>query len=397
VSTTSPTDVYFDPYDVTIYADPYPVYRRLREDAPLYYNEKYDFFALSRFDDVDPGLADRSTFISSHGDVLEAIKDDIKGPPGFFIFEDAPEHTVHRGLLSRVFTPKTVSVLEPQIRRFCADALDPLVGSDRIDFIADLGAQMPMRAIGMLLGIPEEDQQAVRESADERMRTEPGKPRDYATTMSTGTQFAEYVDWRVEHPSDDLMTELLNTEFQDHTGTIRTLTRDEILVFVSLLAAAGNETTNRLIGWTGKVLSDHPHQRRELVADRSLIPNAVEEILRYEPPAHGIARYVSRDVEYYGRTVPEGNAIVFLVAAANRDDRRFADGDRFDIHRRIARHLTFGYGAHHCLGAALARLEGRIALEELLERFPDWEVDLDDARLASSSVRGWDALPAFVR
>ena len=168
-----------------------------------------------------------------------------------------------------------------------------------------------------------------------------------------------------------------------------------MLVYVNLLATAGNETTNRLIGWTGKLLSDHPDQRRALVADPSGIPNAIEEILRYEPPAPHVARCTSRDVELHGRRIPDGSAVLFLVGAANRDDRRFPDGDRFDVGRRFGHHLTFVYGAHFCVGAALARLEGRVALEELLARFPDWQVDMDRAELASTStVRGWETLPA---
>jgi cytochrome P450 len=193
------------------------------------------------------------------------------------------------------------------------------------------------------------------------------------------------------------MTELINAEFEDETGTTRRLTREEILVYVNLLSAAGNETTNRLIGWTGKLLSDHPDQRRELAANPSRIPNAIEEILRFEPPAPHVARYVDRDVEIHGQTVPAGSAMLLLVGAANRDERRFPDGERFDVQRQIGHHLTFVYGAHFCLGAALARLEGRVALEAVLERFPDWEVDTDNAKLASTStVRGFETLPVFI-
>jgi cytochrome P450 len=192
------------------------------------------------------------------------------------------------------------------------------------------------------------------------------------------------------------MTELLRAEFEDETGKVRRLAREEILTYVNVLAGAGNETTGRLIGWAGKLLADHPDQRRQLVEDRSLIPNAIEEILRYEPPAPHVARYVARDVEVHGRTVAEGNVMLLLIAAANRDDRRHPDGDRFDIHRHVDQHLTFSHGIHFCLGAALARLEGRVALEEVLQRFPAWELDRDGARLASTStVRGWETLPVF--
>jgi cytochrome P450 len=208
--------------------------------------------------------------------------------------------------------------------------------------------------------------------------------------------FADYIDWRADHPSDDLMTEMLNAEFEDETGTTRRLRREEILTYLTVIAGAGNETTTRLIGWAGKVLAEHPDQRRQLVGDGSLVPNAIEELLRFEPPAPHVARYVARDAEHYGRKVPEGSVMMFLVGAANRDDRRHPDGDRFDIHRNIGPHLTFGFGIHFCLGAALARLEGRIALEEVLKRFPEWEVDWDHARLSpTSTVRGWETLPTF--
>jgi cytochrome P450 len=394
---TNTSDVSYDPYDVEINADPYPVFRRLREEAPLYYNEQYDFFAVSRYEDVERGLVDRQTYISGRGAVLELIKANMQFPLGVFIFEDPPVHTVHRGLLSRVFTPKRVAALEPKIRRFCAECLDPLIGAGRFDFVADLGAQMPMRVIGMLLGIPEQDQEAIRDHVDAALRTEAGEPMKKAQDdFLGGAIFADYIDWRAEHPSDDLMTELLNVEFEDETGTKRRLTREEILTYVNVLAGAGNETTTRLIGWSGKVLAEHPDQRRQLIEDPSLIPNAIEEILRFEPPAPHIARYVTRDVAHYGQTVPKGSSMLFLVGSANRDDRRYSEGDRFDIHRNVGQHLTFGFGAHFCLGAALARLEGRVALEEVLKRFPEWDVDRDNAKLATTStVRGWETLPVF--
>ena len=392
------SDVYYDPYDFDIDADPYPVFKRLRDEAPLYYNERYDFYAVSRYDDVERGLVDAKRFISGRGGILEIIKANIQLPSGTLIFEDPPAHTIHRSLLSRVFTPRRVAALEPKIREFCARSLDPLVGSGGFDFIADLGAQMPMRVIGMLFGVPEADQEAIRLGADANLRTEAGQPMQVSENPSFGSEmFAEYIDRRVDHPSDDLMSDLLRAEFQDETGTTRRLTRDEALLYTTVVAGAGNETTTRLIGWAGKVLADHPDQRRELVADRSLIPNTIEELLRYEPPGPAVGRYMPEDVELYDQTVPTGSAMLFVVGAANRDERRFDDPDRFDIHRDIGQHLTFGYGIHYCLGAALARLEGRIALDEVLNRFPEWEVESDRARLApTSTVRGWETLPVVV-
>jgi cytochrome P450 len=390
--------VYYDPYDVDIDADPYPLFRRLRDEAPLYYNDRYDFFAVSRFEDVERGLKDAKQYISGRGAVLELIKANIDLPPGTLIFEDPPTHTIHRSLLSRVFTPRRVAALEPKIREFCAASLDPLVGAGGFDLIADLGAQMPMRVIGMLLGIPEQDQAAIRDRADANLRTDAGRPMRVSGELEIGAEmFADYIDWRANHPSDDIMTDLLRAEFEDETGTTRRLTRDEILTYVTVVAGAGNETTMRLIGWAGKVLADHPDQRSDLVDDRSLIPNAIEELLRYEPPAPHVGRYVPHDVDAHGETVPAGSAMLFLVGAANRDDRRYPHPDRFDIRRDISQHLTFGYGIHFCLGAALARLEGRVALDEVLDRFPEWDVDLDDAKLApTSTVRGFETLPVVV-
>jgi cytochrome P450 len=391
-------DLYYDPYDFEIDADPHPIWKRMRDEAPLYYNERYDFYALSRFDDVEQGLIDWETYRSGRGSILELIRADFEIPPGSVLFEDPPTHDVHRGLLSRVFTPKKMNAIEGQVREYCARSLDPLVGTGGFDFVRDLGAQMPMRVIGMLLGIPEADQEALRDRLDAGVRIEEGEEVAFSQDEIAAAieVFAEYVDWRTEHPSDDLMTELLTAEFEDETGTTRRLTRTEVLNYVSLIAGAGNETTARLIGWTGKLLGDHADQRRELAADRSLVPNAIEEVLRYEAPSPIQARYVARDVEVHGQTVREGSVMVLLNGSANRDDRRFPDGDRFDIHRDIGHHLSFGYGLHFCLGAALARLEGRVALDEVLQRWPDWEVDEERAVQAhSSTVRGWEQLPVL--
>jgi cytochrome P450 len=310
------------------------------------------------------------------------------------IFEDPPNHDLHRGLLTRVFTPRKMNAIEPKVREFCARALDPLVGAGGFDFIRDLGAQMPMRTIGMLLGIPEQDQEAIRDRIDDGLRLEEGTMPDVEVVAGQAGAFEEYIDWRAEHPSDDLMTELLQAEYEDTEGVRRRLTREEVLGYVNLIAAAGNETTTRLIGWTGKVLADHPDQRRDLVEDRSLITNAIEELLRFEPPSPVQARSVVADVEHHGQVVPEGSVILLLNASANRDERKFPDGERFDVRRKIDHHLSFGYGIHFCLGAALARLEGRVALDEVLTRFPSWEVDTDNAVQArTSTVRGWESLP----
>jgi cytochrome P450 len=394
----SESSVYFDPYDVEINADPYPTYERLREEAPLYYNDRHDFWALSRHEDVNKALVNWQVFSSSHGDLLDILRSGIELPGGVVMWEDPPLHTTHRGLMSRVFTPKRMAQLEDQVRAYCIKCLDPLVGSGGFDIITELASMLPMRVIGMLLGIPEQDQVAVRNKTDRDLRTRPGQPMVIVQSeVVTGEMFADYIEWRSKHPSDDLMTMLLNAEFEDETGVTRTLTRQEVLTYTSVLAGAGNETTGRLIGWLAKVLAEHPDQRRLVVEDRSLIPNAVEETLRFEPTGHASARWVTEDIGYYGTTLPAGSAVLLIMASANRDPRRFEKPDVYDVTRRDLQHLTFGYGLHFCLGAHLARLEGRVALDELLKRWPEWNVDYSGIKLASTStVRGWERMPITV-
>ena len=388
--------VRWDPFH-TDDPDPYPMLKRLRDETPLYYNEEHDFYALSRYEDVENGLFDRDTFISGHGDVVDMIKSRVEMPSMMFIFEDAPKHTIHRGLFGRMFTPRRLKALEPQVREFCARSLDPLVGGGRFDFVANLGAEMPMRVIGMLLGIPESDLQTVRSFTESQLKVQDGQPLDYTTEGFQAQGFDDYLDWRIKNPSDDLMTELITLEFEDDSGVTRRMTREEILVVCNLFATAGNETTNKLIGWTGKLLGEHPDQRRQINQDRSLIPQAIEEVLRYESPSTHVARMNTRDVEFYGKTVPAGSVVAFVNHAANRDERKFEDPDTFNIHRQRIPHLTFGYAWHVCLGNPLARLEGRIALEEVLNRFPDWEIDTANARMVrTSTVRGFESLPAIV-
>lgn len=394
--TTQP-GVYYDPYNFEIDTDPYPIWKRLRNEQPLYYNEKYDFYALSRFDDVERCSKDWRKYSSRKGTLLELIKSGMQIPPGTIIFEDPPEHDLHRGLLTNIFSPRKIAALEGKVREFCARCLDPMVGKGGFDFIADLGSKVPMWTIGMLLGIPEQDQEAIRDRIDDGLRlTDGDAPPKMEDKLVQGqaSVFAEYIDWRAKHPSDDIMTELLQAEFDDVDGKRRKLTRDEVVGYVNLIAAAGNETTTRLIGWTGKVLADYPDQRRLLVKDPSLSTRAIEELLRFESPSPVQARYITEEVEHYGQKIAAGNVMLLLTASANRDDRRFQDADRFDVQRKAGGHIAFGYGVHFCLGAALARIEGRIALEEVLKRFPEWEVDRDNAVQArTSTVRGWTKLP----
>ena len=397
------TEIYYDPYDFEIDADPHPIWRRMRNEAPLYRNDEYEFWALSRYEDVASGLTDWRSYSSARGTVLELIRNKIQIPPGSILFEDPPLHDAHRALLARLFTPRRIAEIEPQVRAFCARSLDPLVGGGRIDFIADLGSQMPMRVIGMLLGIPEEDQEEIRDFIDAGLSLEEGgkaghaAPEGEAGQLIPMARFKEYIEWRRKHPSDDLMTELLTARFVDDHGVERTLRDDELLGYVGLLAGAGNETTTRLIGWTAYLLDRFPDQRRLVAGDRGLVANAIEEILRYEAPSPVQARTVMRDVEWHGTRIPEGSTMLLLNGSANRDEREFEHPDRLDVKRRNIRHLSFGLGIHFCLGASLARLEGCVALEEVLARWTEWEIDPQAAEMArTSTVRGWKKLPARI-
>lgn len=386
----------WDPYNYELALSPYATFKRLRDEAPLYYNAKHDFFAMSRFADCEAGLADNETFISGKGVIMEMIRAGYPTPPGFFISNDPPVHTAYRALLARSFTAPRMALLEQQIRDFCTHTLDALGDVRRFDLIRDFASVIPMRVISMLLGIPEEHQEEIRAQAEARLRTEVGKPMT-ATPYVIEPLFEEFIEIRTKDPSEDMMSELIHREFDDSEGVRRRLTRQEVGNIIQMLSAAGNETTNKLIGWTARLLAQHPDQRAAIREDRSLLVPAIEEVLRCEPPADHVARYVARDFEAYGETVPAGGIMIFLTGAANRDERQFADPEAFNIHRDRKLHLSFGYGPHLCIGAALARIEGRIALDELLNRFPEWDVDETGAKLIpTSSVRGWESLPLVV-
>jgi len=389
------TEIYYDPYDFDIDTDPYPVWKRMRDEAPLYYNERYNFYALSRYADVEQASINWKTYTSSKGIQLEMVQHNYPVPPGLFIAEDPPEHDMHRLILSRAVTPRRVLALEPRIRELCAEYLDPLVGSGRFDLVDDFGAHLPMRVIGALVGIPEESQVELRDQLEETSRLKSAEMPEESAVGTIGVPYVKYLAYRREHPADDFLSVLIQARFTDvSTGQERGLTDQEILNYVGQLYAAGNETTARLIGWMGKVLSDNPDQRAAVVADPSLVPAAVEETLRYEVPSPIQIRVMTESEQVHGQTLAEGATVALLTGSANRDERAFEDPDTFNVHRKIDRHVTFGVGVHYCFGAALARVEGRIALEEILKRFPSWEADMSGAELIhTSTLRGYRKLP----
>jgi cytochrome P450 len=393
-------DLYYDPFDVEIDAHPYEIWRRMRDEAPVYRNEPFDFWALSRFDDVEAAHLEPRTFSSAHGTVLE-IMSSSRVPMAQMIFMDPPEHTRLRSLVSRAFTPRRIAELEERIRELCADFLDPQQGADRFDFVQDFGARLPAMVIASLLGVPIEDQNWARERIDTIFHIEPGVGMINHVSLTAQIELTEYLTAQLEEraasPRDDMLTDLVNAEITDEGGVVRKLELQEGALFANLLISAGTETVARLLGWAAVTLAQHPDQRAELAGDPSLIPNAVEELLRFEAPSPVQGRWTTRDVELHTTTIPKDSKVLLLTGSAGRDERKYPDPDRFDIHRQFDQHVSFGYGVHFCIGAALARLEGRVALEEALKRFPRWEVDDENARrLHTSTVRGWISVPVLV-
>jgi cytochrome P450 len=312
------------------------------------------------------------------------------------IFMDPPDHTRLRALVSRAFTPRRIGQLEGRIRELCRDFLDRAGPS--FDYVQDFGARLPAMVIASLLGVPVEDQDRVRHMIDTVFHIEPGVGMINDVSFQAQIDLHGYLtgqlEQRLAEPRDDMLTDLVRAEITEPDGTVRRLSMKDTADFSLLLISAGTETVARLLGWAAVVLDEHPDQRAALAADPSLIPNAVEELLRYEAPSPVQGRWTTTDVELHGSLVPAGSTVLLLTGSAGRDERKYPDADRFDIHRSFDHHVSFGYGIHFCLGAALARMEGRIALEETLRRHPSWTVDRDNAvRLHTSTVRGWINVP----
>jgi cytochrome P450 len=395
------TDLYWDPFSPELRDDPYPLWKRLRDEAPLYYNDRHDFWVLTRFFDIEQAHRDVETFSSSHGTTLESMSREPMTDTGLIIALDPPRHTMLRRLVSRAFTSRRVSMLEDRIRAVCAELLDPHIGAGTFDYVQDFSAILPPTIISTLLGVPEEDQERLRHLVDDvfaidesgiGMTGEVSKNAIMGLLEYLGGQFAD----RKTHPRHDMFTDLLQAEITDEVGDSRRLTDPELVSFGLLLFAAGSETVARHLGWVASVLPDYPDQRAELATDFSLIPNAIDEILRLEAPSPVQARWVTKDVTLHGATIPANSRAVLVTGSAGRDERKYDDPDVLDIHRKVDLHLAFGYGVHFCLGAALARLEGRIALEETFTRWPKWQVDRDHAVLLyTSTVRGPLNLPVY--
>ncbi len=385
---TLAADLYWDPLDTEIDADPYAIWRRMRDEAPVYRNERYDFWALSRFHDVEAAHRDPATYSSAHGTVLEMMTPELM--TDVIINMDPPQHTELRALVSRAFTPRRIRALEERIRAVCAELLDPHVGSSGFDYVADFGAQLPSRVISMLLGVPEQEREEQRQNIDLIFHIEPDVGMFNDVSIGARLALQEYLAGlaarkRVK-PGDDLIS-LLCEHLDDN----------ELATFCNLLFAAGTETVGRLLGNAAVVLAEEPDQRAILATDPELCANGVEELLRYEAPSPVQGRWTTEKVTVHGVEIPKDSKVLLLTGSAGRDERVFPDPDRFDVRRTIDHHLSFGYGIHFCVGASLARMEGKVALEETLKRFPSWEVEPGAAvRQHTSTVRGYLSVPIRV-
>jgi cytochrome P450 len=393
------SELYWDPIDPALRDDPYPLWKRLRDEAPAYYNPKYDFWTLSRYHDIEAAHKDPVTYSHAHGTTLEIMTPEPV-ETGIILWLDPPKHTTLRKLVSRAFTTHRVSMIEDRIRELAAGLLDAQAGTDHFDYVQDFAAILPPTVISSLLGVPEADQERMRHVIDNLFHIEEGVGMLNEFAMNAHNELNEYLlgqfNDRRRSPRDDMLTHLVEAEIEEN-GQVRRLTDVELMDFGTMLFTAGTETVARHLGWIADVLEAHPDQRVELAKDFSLIPNAIEEILRFEPPSPINGRWLIRDVTLHGHTIPAGSKVVLLTGSAGRDERKYANPDVLDIRRKIDLHLTFGYGIHFCLGAALARMEGRIGLEETLKRWPDWQVDRDHSvMLYTSTVRGYQNLPVRI-
>jgi cytochrome P450 len=386
----------YDPYSRPYQEDPYPLYKHFRDNEPCSYNADMDFYSLFRFDDVWDATLDWETMSSSMGPVLEN-RGQIPAEVFSIIGMDPPRHTRVRNIISRGFTPRRIAGMETEIRTIARKYLKRLATLDSFDFEQEFGVKFPMDVISALLGIPEEDRDMYRAMTDVGFSRDPegGLQPDTMESLGKNREYmGELIAQRKLEPRDDLITILAQAEYEDLDGTKKTLTMDEAQAFTSLLATAGAETTAKLLGHAMYLLWKHPDQREMLWDDPSKIPNAIEETLRYEAPSQFQGRVALRDSTWHGVTIPKGARVALVTASACRDEREHVDPDRFDIERQQDREVFFGHGHHVCIGKSLARLETRIALEEIRKLFPHYEVDESGiTRTYQAHVKGYVNLP----
>ena len=380
----------YSPYAYEIHEDPYPTYHRLRDEAPAYHNAELGFYALSRFDDELHAMQDWQTFSSAAGVSLERAS--TTRPP-MIIAMDPPRQQKLRRLVSKAFTPRRVATMEPHIRTLTRRYLEPLWARGACDFIQDFAAKLPMDVISTMMGFAESDRDMLRGWADTLLHREEGKSEIPQAGIEASANMVRYfatdLARRRAQPGDDLISALIEAEIDGER-----LTDMEIIGFCFLMVIAGNETTTKMLGNAMVLLARHPEQRTWLLERPDRIADAVEEVVRFDNSTQMLARELTRDVEMHGTTMAAGTKVLLLVGSANRDERVIPHADRFDIREPPQQSLAFGNGIHVCLGASLARLEGRVALEEVLPRMRDYVVDEGGlVRVHSANVRGYAKVP----
>lgn len=385
--------VHFSPYDYDFHEDPYPIYQQLRDQAPLYRNDELGFWALSRYDDVLAAFKDPQRFSNAQGVSLERSTGGDASAVASFLAMDPPRHDHMRALVSKGFTPRRVADLEQPIRRLATQYIDRFIDAGRCELIGDFAGRLPMDVVSELLGIPTDDRDSLRNWSDTVLHREPGKkdvpPAGMEAAMRLLGYFARLVQERREQPRADLASALLAAEIDGN----RLADRD-VVSFLFLMVIAGNETTTKLIGNALYWLWRNPAQRAKLDRNPALIPAWIEETLRYDNSTQLLARTVTAQVELHGRTMKEGDKLLLLVGSANRDERVWSAPEEYDIERDTSSMLSFGKGTHFCLGASLARLEARVALEELHRRLPRYDIDAGGLqRVHNPNVRGFAAMP----
>jgi cytochrome P450 len=394
--------VEFNPFSTEFYDDPYEMYRWLRDEAPAYHNEEYGFWALSRFADVVAAHRDWKTFSSEHGLTIDQLTDPDNSMRGTsIIMMDPPEHDRMRKLVSRVFTPRAISALEPMVREVIDEYLAPLEGQREFDLVADFSAPFPVEIISQILGVPKDDRQQIRHWTDEMLHR---NEHDHKTTqagMEAGLHqvlyFIDLIKEKRAHPQDDMLTRLTEVEVEDDDGNLNKLTDEEIAGFGTLLAAAGSETVTKQVGNGVVLFGRNPGEWKKVLDDRSKMVNAVEEVLRYWAPSQYQGRFSHAPSTWHGVEIPEGVPVLLLTGAANRDEREYEDPDRFDVDREIGLGIGLGHGIHACLGAAVARLESRVAFEEIANRWTEFEIDEGGLkRVHMSNVAGFSNVPVSV-
>ena len=392
--------VSFDPFSDDFFNAPFATYRRMRDEAPVYYNEIYDFYALTRDEDLTDALKDHQTYSSSRGIDLAMVQSGHPVPP-LIIMMNPPAHRRMRSLVNKVFTPRAIE----RQRQTVIDTIDHYLDAadpEHFDVVQDFSALFPVEVITEMLGVPKEQRQDVRLLLDKQLAREYGNiemPEEgIQAGIQTGLMYYNIIQEHRAHPQDDMISDLIDVEIE-RDGEMTKLDDIEITGFASLLGGAGAETVTKLVGNAVVTFADYPEQWQELIEDRSKIPAAVEELLRWEAPAQYLVRYSMRDIELHGTTIPAGKPVLLCLGSANRDERAFTAADSFDIDRdrAEAQNVGLGYGIHSCLGAALARMECAIALDKLLDWMPRYELVRSGLkRVAMTNVVGWYNVPVRV-